>query len=81
MTGTFDDGHEEGGSFIPAPRQPATVDNTDGRVMLWTVDDSGDLALASFGPYSYPSVGNEPPVNLWSAASLATGPDGLREIL
>jgi len=50
--------------------------NTDGRVMLWTVDDTGNFTLAGYGPYT-----DNAPQNLWSATAVATGPDGLSHIL
>ena len=50
--------------------------NTDRRMMFWDVDSSFNFTLAGFGPYTDGS-----PANLWNAAALATGPDGLSHVL
>ena len=50
--------------------------NTDRRAMLWNVDSSFGFTLAGYGPYT-----DNAPGNLWSAAALATGPDGLNHLL
>ena len=54
--------------------------NTDGRVMLWSVAPDGTFTLHGFGPYTDNSVSSDPN-NKWSATALATGPDGLSHIL
>jgi len=58
--------------------------NTDGRVMLWTVDDNGSFTLAGYGPYTDP--GHSPattitPATPWSAVSLSVGPDNVTHLL
>ena len=53
--------------------------NTDHRVMLWNVAPDFSFTLAGFGPYTDASVSGDPG-NLWSAAALATGPDGKSRI-
>ena len=50
--------------------------NTDRRAMFWNVDSSFGFTLAGFGPYT-----DNAPGNLWSAAAVATGPDGLSHLL
>ncbi len=61
--------------------------NTDGRVMLWTVDDQGRFSLAGYGPYTdaayRPSVVVTPviPSTPWSATALSVGPDNVTHIL
>lgn len=50
--------------------------NTDGRVMLWTVDDAGHFALAGFGPYT-----DGAPQNKWSATAVSVGPDNMVHLL
>ena len=55
--------------------------NTDGRVALWTVYDSGSFTLAGFGPYTDDSVGPDPSVNKWSATAVSVGPDGVTHLL
>ncbi len=55
--------------------------NTDGRVMLWTVDDAGNFIYGGFGPYTDDSVGRDPSVNRWHATALSVGPDEIVHIL
>ena len=58
--------------------------NTDGRVMLWTVDDSGNFTLAGYGPYTDPGSSPHTVVTTptpWSAAALSVGPDNMTHIL
>jgi len=50
--------------------------NTDGRVMLWTVDDSGNFTLAGYGPYT-----DNAPDNKWSATAVSVGPDNIVHLL
>ena len=50
--------------------------NTDGRVMLWTVDDSGNFTLAGYGPYT-----DNAPQNKWSATAVSVGPDNVVHLL
>ena len=50
--------------------------NTDRRAMFWNVDSAFGFTLAGYGPYT-----DNAPDNLWTAASLATGPDGLSHIV
>ena len=50
--------------------------NTDGRVMLWTVDDSGNFSLAGYGPYT-----DNAPQNKWSAVGVSVGPDNTVHLL
>jgi len=50
--------------------------NTDGRVMLWTVDDSGSFTLAGYGPYT-----DNAPQNKWSAVGVSVGPDNTVHLL
>ena len=50
--------------------------NTDGRMMLWSVAPDGSHTFNTFGPYS-----DGGPNTPWRAAALATGPDGLSHIL
>ncbi len=50
--------------------------NTDGRVMLWTVDDAGNFTLAGYGPYT-----DNAPQNKWSATAVSVGPDGTVHLL
>ena len=50
--------------------------NTDGRVMLWTVDDSGSFTLAGYGPYT-----DNAPQNKWSAVGVSVGPDNVVHLL
>ena len=50
--------------------------NTDRRAMFWNVDSAFGFALAGYGPYTDNGANN-----LWSAAAVATGPDGLSHIL
>ena len=50
--------------------------NTDRRAMFWNVDSSFGFTLAGFGPYT-----DNAPGNLWSAAAVATGPDGMSHLL
>ena len=50
--------------------------NTDGRVMLWTVDDSGNFTLAGYGPYT-----DNAPNNKWSATAVSVGPDNVVHLL
>ena len=55
--------------------------NTDGRVMLWTVDNAGNFTLAGYGPYTDDSVGNDPTVNKWHAVGVSVGPDNVTHLL
>ncbi len=55
--------------------------NTDGRVMLWTVDDSGNFTYAGYGPYTDDSVGSNPSVNKWHATAVSVGPDNTVHLL
>ena len=61
---------------------PATVhthllwNNSDGRVMLWSVAQDGSFTLNGFGPYT-----DNAPNNKWSATAVATGADGLSHLL
>jgi len=50
--------------------------NTDGRVMLWTVDDAGNFTLAGYGPYT-----DNAPQNKWSATAVSVGPDNIVHLL
>jgi len=50
--------------------------NTDGRVMLWTVDDAGSFTLAGFGPYI-----DKGPQDKWSATAVSVGPDNMVHLL
>jgi len=50
--------------------------NTDGRVMLWTVDDAGNFTLAGYGPYT-----DNAPQNKWSAVGVSVGPDNVVHLL
>ncbi len=50
--------------------------NTDGRVMLWTVDDSGIFTLAGYGPYT-----DNAPQNIWHATAVSAGPDNVVHLL
>jgi len=50
--------------------------NTDGRVMLWTVDDAGSFTLAGYGPYT-----DGAPNNKWSATAVSVGPDNIVHLL
>ena len=50
--------------------------NTDHRAMLWNVDSAFGFSLAGYGPYT-----DNAPGNLWSAAALATGLDGMSHLL
>ncbi len=50
--------------------------NTDGRVMLWTVDDSGNFSLAGYGPYTDGAANNK-----WSATAVSVGPDNVVHLL
>ena len=54
--------------------------NTDGRAMLWNVDQSFNFTLAGYGPYTDSSVSSDPG-NLWTATALATGPDNVSHIV
>ncbi len=55
--------------------------NTDGRVMLWTVDDAGNFTYAGYGPYTDDSVGSDPSVNKWHATAVSVGPDNIVHLL
>ena len=50
--------------------------NPDGRVILWTVSDSGSFTYAAYGPYTDGS-----PNTPWSATALSVGADNLIHIL
>ena len=50
--------------------------NPDGRVILWTVDDSGSFTYQVYGPYTDGAAGTP-----WSATSLSVGPDNVAHIL
>ena len=50
--------------------------NTDGRVMLWTVNDAGTFTLAGYGPYT-----DGAPQNKWSATAVSVGPDNVVHLL
>jgi len=50
--------------------------NTDGKVMLWSIAQDGTYTQNTFGPYTDGS-----PSTPWHAAALATGHDGLSHIL
>ena len=50
--------------------------NPDGRVILWTVSDSGSFTYALYGPYTDGS-----PSTPWSATALSVGPDNMTHIL
>ena len=50
--------------------------NTDGRVMLWTVDDGGSFTYAGYGPYTDNGANN-----LWSATAVSVGPDNVVHLL
>ena len=65
----------------PDGRSYVLWNNTDGRVMVWTVDDAGGVSGAAyFGPYTDTSV-NSSPTNLWSAAAISVGPDNAVHLL
>ena len=51
--------------------------NPDGRVILWTVDDSGSFSYAVYGPYTDDGTAATP----WSAKALSVGPDNILHIL
>ncbi len=55
--------------------------NMDGRVMLWTVDDSGNFSLAGYGPYTDDSTGSYPAFNKWKATAISVGPDNVVHLL
>ena len=49
----------------------------DGRVMLWCLDEQGNLlGYAGYGPYT-----DGAPQNTWRAVSVSTGPDGTPHVL
>ena len=50
--------------------------NTDGRVMLWTVDDAGSFTLAGYGPYTDGAAQNK-----WSAVGVSVGSDNVVHLL
>ena len=51
--------------------------NTDGRVMLWTMDDAGSVSDAAyFDPYT-----DNAPQNKWSATAVSVGPDNVVHLL
>ena len=50
--------------------------NPDGRVILWTVSDSGSFTYALYGPYTDGSASTP-----WSATALSVGPDNMTHIL
>ena len=50
--------------------------NPDGRVILWNLDAAFGFTDAVYGPYTDGSASTP-----WSAAALATGPDGLNHLL
>ena len=50
--------------------------NPDGRVILWTVDDSGSFTYAAYGPYTDGS-----PSTPWSAKALSVGADNVVHLL
>ncbi len=50
--------------------------NTDGRVMLWTVDDGGSFTYSGYGPYTDGAAGNA-----WSATAVSVGPDNVVHLL
>ena len=51
--------------------------NPDGRVILWTVDDTGSFSYAVYGPYTDDGTAATP----WSAKALSVGPDNILHIL
>ena len=50
--------------------------NPDGRVILWTVTDSGSFTYGVYGPYQ-----DGAPNTPWSATALSVGPDNVVHIL
>ncbi len=60
----------------PDGRSHLLWNNTDGRVMLWTVDDAGTFTLAGYGPYT-----DGAPQNKWSATAVSVGPDNTVHLL
>ena len=61
---------------LGAPSSYVLWNNTDGRVILWSIAQDGSFTYNVFGPYTDGS-----PSTPWRAAALATGPDGLSHIL
>ena len=60
----------------PTPLSHMLWVNTDGRVMLWSVNPNGSFnVLGGYGPY-YDSPGN-----LWTPKSITEGADGITHIL
>ncbi len=58
--------------------------NTDNRVMLWTLGGPGGsnvLGVAGYGPYTDGSVGGDPSANKWSAVGVSAGPDNVTHLL
>ena len=51
--------------------------NPDGRVILWTVDDSGNFTYQVYGPYTDDGTAATP----WSAVALSVGADNLVHLL
>jgi len=66
---------------VSAPGHTRLVwNNTDGRVMLWSVAADGSFTYASYGPYTDTYVSNSPQ-NKWSATAVSVGSDNLTHLL
>ena len=63
-------------SITPSAHTHLLWNNTDGRVILWSIAADGTFTYQVYGPYTDGSASTP-----WSAAALATGPDGLSHIL
>ena len=60
----------------PSAHTHVLWNNSDGKVMLWSIAQDGTHTQNTFGPYTDGS-----PNTPWHAAALATGPDGKSHIL
>ena len=75
--GPTDIGAYEAGSLPPASGHTHLLwNNSDGRVMLWSIAADGSFTVNGFGPYT-----DGAPQNKWSATAVATGPDGKSHLL
>ena len=63
-------------SITPSAHTHLLWNNTDGRVILWSIAADGTFTYQVYGPYTDGSTDTP-----WRAAALATGPDGLSHIL
>ncbi len=68
--------YEYAGAFSPSGHTHLLWNNSDGRVMLWSIAQDGSFTLSGFGPYT-----DGAPQNVWHATAVATGPDGLSHLL